>query len=68
MIKVPRVVLSGWSEWAEARKKAVSVDPARIGSTDARIAKHPWHQPNEETRPNTPTPETLAWMERMKGE
>jgi hypothetical protein len=67
MIKIPSLVLSAWSEWAQAEDDIVNVDPSRVETSDERVLTHSWHQANVETRPSTPSAEGKAFLKKYVG-
>jgi hypothetical protein len=68
LVKIPLLVLSGWSEWADALKDETKVVASRVKSSDERAAKHSWHQADIPTRPSTPTGAVKAIIEKYSGE
>lgn len=66
-IKIPRLVLSAWSEWADARKSEAKVDPSRVNDFDHRVVQHSWHDEDEETPPTSPTEATTDILNNYHG-
>jgi hypothetical protein len=56
-VKIPRLLLSGWSELAEANMDIANVDPSKVDRLDPRAEEHPWNEAGVQTRPTTPTKE-----------
>jgi hypothetical protein len=68
MVKIPLLVLSAWSEWAEVIKDETKVDPSRVKRSDERARSHSWHQDEIPTRPTTPTKGTNGIIKNYNGE